>query len=230
MYKTVVGQILEIYEEEWSRVITLETPLGDIVYLKYQPDATGTTPNVGGVYTITYLVEGDTLKVTDVKKPAPGEYRAEFERSTESKRAAEAQSGASYERRYTTSITPSTSRETGTRPGRSEYAPTTSVVDGVRPNGIALIATMLLVVGAPTLALAVLFGAFPYAGLFGFVFGFVGIVTLLLAWGIYTYREWARTGMLILGVIMCITIIGIFVGGPIIWYLEQKHIKRMFIF
>ena len=231
LYQTVVGQILEIQQEEWSRVIALETPLGDIVYLQYQPDAIGTTPFVGGVYAITYQVQGGSLRVVEVKKPAPGQYRVEFEKSTDYSKDPGYQRGSSYERPYTATYTPSPRREVRSPPSRGDvFAPTRSVSKGVRPDGISLIAVLLLLVGAPALMFGLIFGALPFIGIFGIIVDSVGIAALLLGWGVYTYREWARVGMLVISVLLCITIIGLVIGGPIFWYLEQKHIKRMFVF
>lgn len=231
--KTVVGQILEIHEEEWFQIITLETPLGDIVYLKYEQDAIGATPQVGGVYAISYLVEGGTLRVIEVNKPAPGQYRAEFEKSADYRKDSSYQSSSPYTRSYTTTTTsPPVSRyeRKYPPPRRDIFTPTTSVTEGVRPNGITIITILLLLLGSIAFPFGLILTGFPYTSFFGMVSTFFGFIFLLLSWGIYTYREWARTGMLIIGVILCISVVGLIPGAVIIWYLDQKEIRSMYVY
>ncbi|MDF1539457.1 MAG: hypothetical protein P1Q69_11205 [Candidatus Thorarchaeota archaeon] len=230
MYHTVVGQILAINEEETPKVITLETPRGDIVYFRYGRDAIGSTPLLGGVYTVSYQVDAGILRVVEIRKPEPGQYRAEFDRGPGIQKGADFEqpfaSTSSYPPRHVDPIferrTPRTTPE--------DFAPTTSITKGVRPDGLTLIVVMLFLISSLGSAVGLLLMAFIYTAFIGIiVLGLCG-VALLLTIGLWTYREWARTGVIILSVLICFTIVGIFVGGPIIWYLEQNHIKKMFVY
>jgi hypothetical protein len=235
--KTVVGQVLEISNDGWDQVITIETPLGDVVYLTCPTNTAGTTPYVGGVYAISYVVQDGTLRVSEIRKPAPGQYRAEFEKGPAPKpRPTMSSSPRSRrapppKRTYAPVYTSESPRPWEVHARGGSYAPTTSILKGVRPSGVALISIFLLLIGGVLVPFGfVLSTASIYFALFAWIYGGIGFVALLLGWGLYTYREWARTGVIILGIILCISLIGIVIGGPMIWYLEQSHIKRMYVF
>lgn len=251
MYHSVVGQILAINELDNPKVITLETPRGDTVYLRYGSDAIGSTPLLGGVYTISYQVDAGILRVVEIRKPEPGQYKAEFQKGPDIERGADFEQlsrapsptnpadpifGARTSRTTSDDFSPTTrptdpifERRTP-RTSPDDYAPTTSVLEGVRPDGITLIVVMLLLIGSFGTFIGLLFTALWFTAFLGIIILGVSIASLLLMFGLWTYRAWARTGVIVLSVLICLTLVGIIVGGPIIWYLEQKHVKQMFIY
>ncbi|MFW9908556.1 MAG: hypothetical protein ACFFEF_08265 [Candidatus Thorarchaeota archaeon] len=216
MSKELVGQVVDIHQEMGYQTLTIETPRGDTVFIRYEGDVAGVTPYVGGVYQITYSVDSGILRATFVKKPEPGRYRAEFERVDDYQEAPQpAPSRYDAYGDYAPSRT-------------STYAPTRSVSKGVRPDGLSLIAVLMLIVGMSGLSFGFIIMAIPFIALIGMLIAVFAGCALLLAYGLWTYHEWARIGMIIVGALFCLTIAGIVVGVPIIWYLEQRRIKTMF--
>ena len=63
----------------------------------------------------------------------------------------------------------------------------------------------------------------------GAIFFVLAVANLIVGWGLWRQREWARMGAIALSVIRLINIpIGTVIGGVIIWYLMQDHVKEEF--
>jgi len=124
----------------------------------------------------------------------------------------------------------------------------------VRPIGITVLVILqsivaaLLVIGGLLLAVA---GPFvhqliprPLPGIitgalisfFGIVLLIIGIVGLVVAWGLWTGQGWAWTVALVLAVISIVidlfrlpgSILGIAINGLIVYYLWQPHVKAFY--
>jgi hypothetical protein len=76
-------------------------------------------------------------------------------------------------------------------------------------------------VAAPILALVAL--------LVGVVFLAVAIANIVVGWGLWQRREWARVGALALAILRLLNIpLGTIAGGLIIWYLLQERTRAEF--
>jgi hypothetical protein len=65
--------------------------------------------------------------------------------------------------------------------------------------------------------------------LVGVVFLAVAIANIVVGWGLWQRREWARVGALALAILRLLNIpLGTIAGGLIIWYLLQERTRAEF--
>ena len=63
----------------------------------------------------------------------------------------------------------------------------------------------------------------------GSVFLLIAVANIVIGWGLWRQREWARVGALALAVLRLLNVpLGTVIGGLIIWYLLQEEVKAEF--
>jgi hypothetical protein len=113
-----------------------------------------------------------------------------------------------------------------------------------RPVAITIIAILYFISGGFTLINSIInlirgqaaAASIPIIGGFlgGFIIGFsifglaMGAINLLVGYGLWTLKNWARIIAIIGSVLICLTIIGIPIGAIFIWLLVKKDTKEAF--
>ena len=108
-----------------------------------------------------------------------------------------------------------------------------------KPAGVVILAVLYGLEALVTLGLGALFvagGGFIGLGLGGGIFAglgigilIVGLIQLLIAWGLWTLQSWARTIAIIFAIIGLIGFpIGTIISIIILWYLFKPEIKEAF--
>jgi hypothetical protein len=63
----------------------------------------------------------------------------------------------------------------------------------------------------------------------GGIFLLITVANIVVGWGLWRRRQWARLAALALAILRLINIpLGTVIGGVIIWYLLQDHVKAEF--
>jgi hypothetical protein len=103
-----------------------------------------------------------------------------------------------------------------------------------RPTGVVVLAVLEVIGGLYSIlagaAAGTILGAIaPFLAAFGALFIVIGIINLVLAWGLYNGKSWARIVAMVFAVISLISIpIGTIIGIIILYYLTRPHVKAFF--
>jgi len=200
--RRVVGSVLSLESNDEIAFIVLETAQSDRVYFKCGLHTHGYPPMVGEVIGVSYVVDQGELRITDIDR-TPNQYRH-----------TQAQDRGSMTRTYDEGLF------------EPQHKPRAR--DGVRPDGISVIVAINLMLAALSGFGSILFSLFPLLAPLGGVLLLIAGGAVVLSYGLWMYEEWARVGMMVLAAIGCLTIIGIFIGLPVIWYLNTDKIKRIY--
>jgi hypothetical protein len=103
-----------------------------------------------------------------------------------------------------------------------------------RPTGVVILTILEVIAAVYTLfagaaaGTLLAFAAPVLAGLGG-LFILIGLVELLLAWGLYTGKNWARIVAIIFAILGLLAIpIGTIISIIILYYLTRPHVKAFF--
>ncbi|MEM0120334.1 MAG: zinc ribbon domain-containing protein [Thermoprotei archaeon] len=103
-----------------------------------------------------------------------------------------------------------------------------------RPTGVVILAALEFISAVLVLVTGIFAGsvlgfiAAPLASL-GVLFILIGLVELLLAWGLYMGRSWARLVAMLFAVIGLLDFpLGTILGLLILYYLTRPHVKAFF--
>ena len=200
--RRVVGTVLSLESNNEIAFIVLETAQNDRVYFKCGLHTRGYPPNVGEVIGVSYVAEQGELRITDIDR-TPDQYRDPF------------------------------SPDSGTMTRTYDdgpFEPQRKATDrnGVRPDGISVIVAINLMLSALCGLGSFLFILFPLLAPLGGILLLIAGSAIVLSYGLWMYEEWARIGMMVLAAIGCLTIVGIFIGLPVIWYLNTDEIKNLY--
>jgi len=200
--RRVVGAVLSLESNNKTAFIVLETAQNDRLYFKCALHTRGYPPQVGEVIGVSYVADQGELRITDIDR-TPDQYRDPF-----------SEDKGTMTRTYDD--------------GFFEPPRKLSAMDGTRPDGISVIMVINLMLGLLCGFGVFLFMLIPILAPLGVILLLIAGSVLFLSYGLWVYEEWARIGMMVLAGIGCITIVGIFIGLPVIWYLNTDEIKNLY--
>ncbi|MFW9931887.1 MAG: hypothetical protein ACFFDR_04455 [Candidatus Thorarchaeota archaeon] len=229
MIRKVVGQIINIVDEDGYSTITVETAAGDIVHLYYDQSATGLEPRMSVICAVHYISDGDTLLVQKIERPKPGEYRATYEKAQPpesiqiGKRVPTRDSSPDSvfvedistpeDSIFSSYGTPST-RRTATTP--RTVKPRKPSINEARKEGVLLVTVIYLLIG-----LILVLIPHPLTVILGLLLFFEAI-------GMYTYESWAYWLSILFCVFLGVTLIGLILAIPFWNFLNKDEIKTLY--